>query len=74
MQTPQKEDGGSIGIFLNDIKERIYVHFFSCHYVHLNGEYYTDPEVQGSFIGIVWKAWLGYEYSLKASTMMIMKV
>ena len=47
--------------------------YFRCFQAHLNGEYYSDTMDHNRLHGIVWKAWLGYAYSLKASTMMIMK-
>ena len=72
-----KEHGGSIGNCLNwhfksfsNIKARC----FSCFNAHLNGEYYTSPEDQEKNFGIVWSTWLGYDYSLKSSTMIILKV
>ena len=43
---------------------------FSCFESNLNGEYFTDPDDNGYYRGIIWELWLG-DYSLKAVKMMI---
>lgn len=44
--------------------------FYSCFESNLNGEYFTDPDDNGYYRGIIWELWLG-DYSLKAVKMMI---
>ena len=47
---------------------------FSCGAARLNGVYYIDPEVTtGPSDGIVWSSWLGGGYSVKSSTMILIR-
>ena len=46
---------------------------FSCGHSFLNGEYYTDPTGAPSWLGIIWYHWLGIDYSLKSTNMIIIK-
>ena len=41
----------------------------SCHHVNLNGQYKYNSTTTAN--GIIWKAWHGYEYSLKKTEMKI---
>ena len=45
----------------------------SCFEANLNGEYFSDPEDNGYYRGIIWELWLG-DYSLKETRMMIRPV
>ena len=50
------------------------INISSCFYAHLNGVYYTDPDgAPGKYHGILWGHWLGFYYSLKTTSMMIIK-
>ena len=42
--------------------------FRSCHYSHLNGQYYHNPNVSRAN-GIIWRHWKGWYYSLKFTEM-----
>ena len=66
------EAGGSIGIHLINLRVRLSILTvsFSCFESNLNGEYFTDPDDNGYYRGIIWELWLG-DYSLKAVKMMI---
>lgn len=44
-----------------------------CHYAHLNGRYYKDSTVICPQ-GVTWYDWHGFQYSLKATQMMIRKI
>ena len=44
--------------------------FSSCFESNLNGEYFSDPNENGYYRGIIWELWLG-DYSLKGVKMMI---
>jgi len=44
--------------------------FYSCFESNLNGEYFSDPNENGYYRGIIWELWLG-DYSLKSVKMMI---
>jgi len=44
--------------------------FYSCFESNLNGEYFTKPDNNGYYRGIIWELWLG-DYSLKSTRMMI---
>jgi len=44
--------------------------FYSCFESNLNGEYFSDPNENGYYRGIIWELWLG-DYSLKGVKMMI---
>ena len=39
----------------------------------MNGEYFSDPEDNGYYRGIIWELWLG-DYSLKETRMMVRPV
>ena len=41
-----------------------------CGHTQLTGRYYQDQN-HGTWLGIVWKSWLGSSYSLKKATVMI---
>lgn len=43
---------------------------YSCFESNLNGEYFTSPDDNGYYRGIVWELWLG-DYSLKSAVMMV---
>lgn len=45
----------------------------SCYESLLNGLYYKKPTAAPAWHGLIWNAWKGNKYSLKASTMMIRK-
>ena len=47
--------------------------FFRCGLSYLNGVYSTDPKDANSGHGIIWYNWLGFDYSLKTSTMKIIR-
>ena len=42
----------------------------SCFESNLNGEYFSNPQSNGYYRGIIWELWLG-DYSLKETRMMI---
>jgi len=44
--------------------------FYSCFESNLNGEYFSNPQSNGYYRGIIWELWLG-DYSLKETRMMI---
>ena len=47
---------------------------FSCGWARLNGQYYTEPKgAPSTSHGIKWYHWLGWDYSLKSTTMKILK-
>ena len=43
----------------------------SCHYSNLNGHYFHEDETPGVANGVVWQSWLGYNKSLKKTTMKV---
>ena len=69
-----EEPGGSASNDLNEsetspeLQKKI---IFRCFNGHLNGVYYTDPKGAKDWYGIIWATWLGNNYSLQSSTMMV---
>ena len=52
-------------------KNKLYIFSFSsCFESNLNGEYFSNPQSNGYYRGIIWELWLG-DYSLKETRMMI---
>ena len=74
VHSTSKEAGGSISNYLNDYRNvlsHLMIHF-SCGYSRLNGVYYTDPKgAPRDGEGIIWYNWLGWDHSLKSTTMSI---
>ena len=76
VQRAGKEAGGSISNYLNDYKMCSSTSWliFRCFYAHLNGVYYTDPNgAPSNGEGIIWYHWLGWDYSLKSTVLMMIK-
>ena len=68
------EDGGSTGENLTTLVQSLWplllFSFSSCFESNLNGEYFSNPQSNGYYRGIIWELWLG-DYSLKETRMMI---
>ena len=64
------EDGGSTGENLKTFVALATFSFSSCFESNLNGEYFSNPQSNGYYRGIIWELWLG-DYSLKETRMMI---
>lgn len=64
------EDGGSTGENLKTLWPLLLFSFSSCFESNLNGEYFSNPQSNGYYRGIIWELWLG-DYSLKETRMMI---
>ena len=65
-----KEAGGSMGIIIQMCSGTSWL-ILSCGYSYLNGVYYTDPKGARDAEGIKWYHWLGWDHSLKSTTMSI---
>ena len=64
------EGGGSTGENLTEFVALPTIFVFSCFESNLNGEYFSNPQSNGYYRGIIWELWLG-DYSLKETRMMI---
>ena len=64
------EDGGSTGENREIVLQKLLFLFSSCFESNLNGEYFSNPQSNGYYRGIIWELWLG-DYSLKETRMMI---
>ena len=68
------EGGGSTGENLTTLVQSLWplllFSFSSCFESNLNGEYFSNPQSNGYYRGIIWELWLG-DYSLKETRMMI---
>ena len=65
------EGGGSTGENLStEFVALATIFVFSCFESNLNGEYFSNPQSNGYYRGIIWELWLG-DYSLKETRMMI---
>ena len=63
--------GGSTGENLStEFVALATIFVFSCFESNLNGEYFSNPQSNGYYRGIIWELWLG-DYSLKETRMMI---